>query len=208
MTPAWVTIPTGIYAMGQNTTLKYNVWPGSLFILELWPRSQFKVESWPGGHNFKLNLYPGWQLNCDQLWPCHYSTWNDARRGGVEVAGWTLDRKIRVRFPYRVWALWWQGDKRRHRTSRCPCRGRLGTLKTPSYPWRWVPGSRSTFGIWRTVLSLYSWNIVYCDVKPQPTNQRGIMIWTTTKHGIRTQGQLQQGIVTCLALRVVDTNVV
>ena len=31
-----------------------------------------------------------------------------ARRGGVEVAGWTLDRKIRVRFPaypHRVWAL-------------------------------------------------------------------------------------------------------
>ena len=31
-----------------------------------------------------------------------------ARRGGAEVAGWTLDRKIRVRFPaypHRVWAL-------------------------------------------------------------------------------------------------------
>ena len=30
-----------------------------------------------------------------------------ARRGGTEVAGWTLDRKIRVRFPaypHRVWA--------------------------------------------------------------------------------------------------------
>ena len=29
-------------------------------------------------------------------------------RGGVEVAGWTLDRKTRVRFPaytHRVWAL-------------------------------------------------------------------------------------------------------
>ena len=37
-----------------------------------------------------------------------------ARRGGAEVAGWTLDRKIRVRFPaypHRVWALWWQGGK-------------------------------------------------------------------------------------------------
>ena len=67
-----------------------------------------------------------------------------ARRGGAEVAGWTLDRKIRVRFPAyprRVWALWWQGGKRRLRTSRCPCRGRLGTLKTPSCPWRGCPAA-------------------------------------------------------------------
>ena len=31
-----------------------------------------------------------------------------ARRGGAELAGWTLDRKIRVLFPaypHRVWAL-------------------------------------------------------------------------------------------------------
>ena len=67
-----------------------------------------------------------------------------ARRGGAEVAGWTLDRKIRVRFPaypHRVWAFWWQGGKRRLRTSRCPCRGRLGTLKTPSCPWRGCPAA-------------------------------------------------------------------
>ena len=67
-----------------------------------------------------------------------------ARRGGAEVAGWTLDRKIRVRFPtypHRVWALWWQRGKRRLRTSRCPCRGRLGTLKTPSCPWRGCPAA-------------------------------------------------------------------
>ena len=54
------------------------------------------------------------------------SSFSLARRGGAEVAGWTLDRKIRVRFPaypHRVWALWWQGGKRRLRTSRCPCRG-------------------------------------------------------------------------------------
>ena len=66
------------------------------------------------------------------------------RRGGAEVAGWTLDREIRVRFlayPHRVWALWWQGGKRRLRTSRCPCRGRLGTLKTPSCPWRGCPAA-------------------------------------------------------------------
>ena len=62
-----------------------------------------------------------------------------ARRGGAEVVGWTLDRKIRVRFPaypHRLWALWWQGGKRRLRTFRCLCRGRLGTLKTPICPWR------------------------------------------------------------------------
>ena len=49
-----------------------------------------------------------------------------ARRGGAEVAGWTLDRKIRVRFPaypHRVWALWWQGGKRRLRTCGCPAAG-------------------------------------------------------------------------------------
>ena len=60
------------------------------------------------------------------------------------VAGWTLDRKIRVRFPaypHRVWALWWQGGKRLLRTSLCPCRGRLGTLKTPSCPWRGCPAA-------------------------------------------------------------------
>ena len=95
-----------------------------------------------------------------------------ARRGGAEVAGWSLDRKIRVRFPaypHRVWALWWQGGKRCLQTSRCPCRDRLGTLKTPSCPWRWVPGSRSKFGNWTSVPSLYSWNIAECDVKPQST---------------------------------------
>ena len=31
--------------------------------------------------------------------------------------------------------------KRRLRTSRCPCRGRLGTLKTPSCPWHWCPAA-------------------------------------------------------------------
>ena len=97
-----------------------------------------------------------------------------ARRGGVEVAGWTLDRTIRVRFPaypHHVLALWWQGGKRRLRTFRCPGRGRPGTLKTPSCPWRWVPGSRLKFGNWTSVPSLYSWNIAECDVKPQSTNQ-------------------------------------
>ena len=42
---------------------------------------------------------------------------------------------------HRVWALWWQGGKRRLQTSRCPCRGRLGTLKTPSCPWRGCPAA-------------------------------------------------------------------
>ena len=82
-----------------------------------------------------------------------------ARRDGVEVEEWTVDRRVRIRFPvylFRVWALWWQGGKRCLRTSRCPCRGRLDTLKTPSCPWRWVTGSRSKFGNWTTVPSLYT----------------------------------------------------
>ena len=53
----------------------------------------------------------------------------------AEVACWTLDRVRFPAYPHRVWALWWQGGKRRLRTSRCPCRGRLDTLKTPSCPW-------------------------------------------------------------------------
>ena len=89
------------------------------------------------------------QLLSKEHWHQHNAMgrtfWRDrARRGGAEVAGWTLDRKIRVRFPaypHRVWALWWQGGKRRLRTSRCPCRGRLGTLKTPSCPWRGCPAA-------------------------------------------------------------------
>ena len=67
-----------------------------------------------------------------------------ASRGGTEVAGWTLDRKIQVRFPaypHCVWALCWQGGKRCLRTSRCPCQGRLSTLKTPSCPWRGCPAA-------------------------------------------------------------------
>ena len=39
----------------------------------------------------------------------------------------------------------------------CPFRGiMIGTLKAPSCPWRWVPGSRSNYGNWTTVPSLYS----------------------------------------------------
>ena len=75
--------------------------------------------------------------------------YNVALRGGVhvDVAGSTVDRKTRVRFPaypHRVWALM----ARRLKTSSdvpVPVSGRLGTLKTPSYPWRWVPGSWSKF---------------------------------------------------------------
>ena len=98
-----------------------------------------------------------------------FSSSFQARRGGVEVA----DRTIRVRFPaypHRLLALWWQGGKRHLWTSRCPCLGRLSTLQTASCPWHWVPGSRSKFGNWTTVLSLYSWNIAECDIKQQPTN--------------------------------------
>ena len=35
----------------------------------------------------------------------------------------------------------WQGGKRRLRMFRCTCRGRLGTLKTPSCPWRGCPAA-------------------------------------------------------------------
>ena len=67
--------------------------------------------------------------------------------------------------------------KRHLLTSRCPCPGRLSMLKTPSCPWRWVPGSRSIFGNWTTVPSLYSWNIAECDVKSPRTNQPTLPLW-------------------------------
>ena len=85
------------------------------------------------------------------------------------------DQTIRVRFPaypHLLWALWWQEGKRRLRRSRCSCRGRLGTLKTTSCPWHWVPGSRSKVGtgqLYRhciAVISLY----VTLNLN-QPTNQ-------------------------------------
>ena len=75
----------------------------------------------------------------------------EAHRGGAEVAGLTLDQKIRVRFPaypHRVWALWWQGGKRGLRTFQCPCRGRLGTLKTLSCPWRGCPAAGQNLETW------------------------------------------------------------
>ena len=120
-----------------------------LFVLLYWKKKETHI----------LNF-----LTSDWYW--------EARGGGAEVAGLTLDRKIRVRFPaypHRVWALWWQGGKRRLRTYRCPCRGRLGTLKTPSCPWRGCPAAGPKFGNWTSVMSLYSWNIAECDVKPQST---------------------------------------
>ena len=103
-----------------------------------WPLSIFKGQ----GQTQRSSLFPiSWGRGAfvfhKQLYLC-------ARRGGAEVAGWTLDRKIRVRFPaypHRVCALWWQGGKRHLRTTGCPCRGRLGTLKTPSCPWRGCPAA-------------------------------------------------------------------
>ena len=68
----------------------------------------------------------------------------EARHSGVEVAGSTVDRTIQVRFPaypHRVWALCWQGGKRRLWVSLCPCQGRLSMPKTPSCPWRWCPAA-------------------------------------------------------------------
>ena len=96
------------------------------------------LKSWERGISAATDLLP---VICSQC------IWRP--RSGVEVAGWTVDRTILVRFlayPHCVWALWWQGGKRCLQTSRCLCRGRLGTLKTPSCQWWWVPGSRSKFG--------------------------------------------------------------
>ena len=95
-----------------------------------WPQCNYNKTDYR-----KLLLEIGVRVELDEF---------EARRGGAEVAGWTLDRKIRVQFPaypHRVWALWWQGGKRHLRMSRCPCRGRLGTLKTPSCPWRGCPAA-------------------------------------------------------------------
>ena len=104
-----------------------------------------------------------------------YTPANTARRGGTEVAGWTLDRKIRVRFPaypHRVWALWWQGGKRRLRTPRCPCRGRLGTPKTPSCPWRGYSAAGQnleTGHLSRHYIAEISLNVTF-NHKQQPAN--------------------------------------
>ena len=43
--------------------------------------------------------------------------------------------------------------------------------KTSSLLWRWVRGSRSKCRIWITVSSLYSWNIIECEDKPQSINK-------------------------------------
>ena len=75
--------------------------------------------------------------------------------------------------PHRVWALWWQGGKKRLRTSRCPCRCRLGTLKTPSCPWRGCPAAGQNLETGH-LSRHYSWNIAECDVKPQSTINNNI----------------------------------
>ena len=74
-------------------------------------------------------------------------------RGGVEVAGLTVDQEIRIRFLALPSPLVGSLLARRLKTSSdvpVPCRGRLGKLKTPICPWRWVPGSRSKFKNWTT----------------------------------------------------------
>ena len=54
------------------------------------------------------------RIKHDNQYKCAHLVFNEqhfnrkACRGGAEVAGWTLDRKIRVRFPaypHRVWAI-------------------------------------------------------------------------------------------------------
>ena len=67
---------------------------------------------WRRMQNNAIREWSEWRImrgECDpkyrySLIVSHYSL---ARRGGAEVAGWTLDGKIRVRFPaypHRVWA--------------------------------------------------------------------------------------------------------
>ena len=127
---------------------------GAIFALrENYPHVKIKLICLYEGNSSIVKITPTWNVlptysrnfplakitMFTVLWFINIICLSVARRGCAEVAGWTLDRKIRVRFPaypHRVWALWWQGGKRRLRTSRCPCRGSLSTLKTPSCPWR------------------------------------------------------------------------
>ena len=130
-----------------------------------WNRKIFQIFVWKYMYDFI------WELA--RCWGNRQSSWLKfspyilllQRPSGGKVCNTT------PAYPHRVWALWWQGGKRRLLMSLSPCWGRLSMLKSPSCQWRWVPGSRSKFGNWPTVPSLYSWNIAECDVKPQPTNQ-------------------------------------
>ena len=152
-----------------------------------WPKKKadiYPVLDWNPVYLFQRIIQYDWYVYggicCTSIY--NWKIW--VRRGGV--ADWTLDRTIRVWFPaypHCVWALWWQRGKRRLRTSRCPCRGRLYALKTPSCPWRWVPGSRSKFRKRTSVPSLYSWNIAECGVKQQQTTQptKDRMVWLHRK---------------------------
>ena len=67
------------------------------------------TQEYPSSNGLKCPIFHHFWLNAH----CQSSTRPPvARRGGIEVAGWTVDRKIRVRFPaypHRVWATWWQG---------------------------------------------------------------------------------------------------
>ena len=66
-----------------------------------------------------------------------------ARRGGAEVAGWTLDRKIRVRSPLTLTACGPSNGKEvKDVFGRPGARVEVGyTLKTPSCPWRGCPAA-------------------------------------------------------------------
>ena len=114
------------------------------------PQRQFKTS----GNQFKVR---GW------------GTKPKARRGGIEIAdcGSRDPGSIPVFPSPSVGPLM----ARLLQTSWCQCQVRPGTLKTHCCPWRWVPSSRSKFGNWTFIPSLYSWNIPECDVKPQTTNK-------------------------------------
>ena len=84
----------------------------------------------------------------------------------------TKRRNQGIQMSHRVWALWWHGGQRRLRTSRCPCLGRLGTLKTPSCPWRGWPAAGQnleTGYLSRHYIAKISLNVT---LKPQSTSTR------------------------------------
>ena len=93
--------------------------------------------------------------------------------------------------PHRVWALWWQGGKKRLWMSQCPCRGRLGTLKNPSCPWRGCPAAGQnleTGHLPRHFIAEISLNVT---LKPQTNKQtnKNIFVREHSSQVTRFQGE-------------------
>ena len=130
-----------------------------MYIFILKPSFSFCV------HNLRFFIHTLSSLSMSiRNWFCKCLSWGT---GNVSISEWYLDTvenayktikllqigyqivkfclSLHISISHHAWALWWQGGYRRLRTSRCPCLSRLGTLKTPSCPWHWVP-DRSNFG--------------------------------------------------------------